>query len=302
MSAMPRPAGMRGPAALVAVLAALALAACPSRPTVVVAGKNFTEQDILAEIVAQQIERRTDLRVVRRPHLGGTFVAHQALVAGQVDVYVEYTGTALVAILAAPAVREPDSALALVRAAYRERFGAEWLAPLGFENTFAMIVRAGEARRLGVRTLSEAAARAPRWRAGFGYEFIERQDGWPGLSRAYGLTLAGPPRVMDLGLTYRAVADGQVDLIAGNSTDGQIAALDLAVLADDRHYFPPYQAAPVVRAETLRRHPALRGALEELAGMVSDSTMRRLNYLVDVEHREPADVARGFLAGVGPRR
>lgn len=288
---------MRGRPAIAAVLLA---AACSGRPSVTVAGKNFTEQDILGEIVAQQIERRTGLAVDRRLHLGGSFVAHEALAAGQVDVYVEYTGTALVAILGQAVVRDADTALARVRAAYRERFGAEWLAPLGFENTFAMIVRARDAERLGIRTLSEAAARAPRWRAGFGYEFIERQDGWPGLSRAYGLALAGAPRVMDLGLTYRAVADSQVDLIAGNSTDGQIEALHLAVLADDRHYFPPYQAAPVARSATLRRYPALRRALEELAGVISDSAMRRMNYLVDVEHQEPSVVARAFLARCCP--
>jgi len=280
----------------------LLLAACERTDRVVVGSKNFTEQDILGEIVAQQIERATPLTVVRRFHLGGTFVCHEALRAGQLDVYVEYTGTALVAILKQPPVGG-DTALARVRAAYAS-FGAEWLAPLGFDNTFAMVVRPGELARLGAPTLS-AAARAGAWRGGFGYEFAERPDGWPGLSRAYGLRLAGAPRVMDLGLIYRALADSQVDLVAGNATDGQIEALHLVALADDRRFFPPYQAAPVVRTEVLQRHPELRAALASLAGSLSDSTMRHLNRMVDVEHRDIAAVAREFLDGLrtpGARR
>ncbi len=278
------------------LLTLLALAACSRTDRIVVGSKNFTEQDILGEIVAQQIERRTPLSVERRFHLGGTFVCHEALVGGQVDVYVEYTGTALVAILKDSVMANADSALARVRKAYAQRFQAEWLAPLGFNNTFAMIVRQADAAKLPVLTLSAAVPLARQWRAGFGYEFIERADGFPGLVRVYGLTLAAPPAVMDLGLTYRALAEGRVDLIAGNSTDGQIEALHLVALQDDRHYFPPYQAAPVIRAEALRRHPEVRRALDELAGTISDQAMRRMNYLVDVEHRDVALVAREFLA------
>ncbi len=279
----------------------LGLGCGPRQPAIVVASKNFTESDLLGEIVAQQIERRTSLPVRRRFHLGGTFVCHEALVAGQIDVYVEYTGTALVAILGLPPIADPDSALERVHPLYDERFDAEWLRPLGFNNTFAMIVRGADARRLRLTTLSQAAPHARRWRAGFGYEFLERADGWTGLARAYGLALADRPRVMDLGLTYRALAGGDVDLIAGNSTDGQIAALDLVALEDDRRYFPAYQAVPVIRWPVLRAHPAIGRALEELAGTIADSTMRRLNALVDVEHRDIAAVAREFLAGLPPR-
>ncbi len=278
------------------------LASCSHGERIIVASKNFTEQDVIGEIVAQQIERTTHLPVERRFHLGGTFVCHQALVAGQADLYVEYTGTALVAILKQPVTSSADSALARVRVAYDSQFHAQWLAPFGFNNTFAMIVRQGTADSLPARTLSAAAPAARHWRGGFGYEFIERGDGFPGLSRAYGLALSGPPTVMDLGLTYRALADGKVDLIAGNSTDGQIAALHLVALEDDRHYFPPYQAAPVIRDETLRRHPELRGALEALAGTISDSTMRRMNYEVDVEHRDIKTVAGAFLDGLSAAR
>jgi len=278
------------------VLAALVVVSGCGRggDRIVVGSKNFTESDILGEIVAQQIERRTALTVERRFHLGGTFVCHQALTAGQIDLYVEYSGTALVAILEQPVITDPDTAFAKVRGLYSRRFGADWLPPLGFNNTFAMIVRANDAA--GISTVSQAALRPRPWRGGFGYEFMERADGFAGLQRAYSLPFAGPPRVMDLGLTYRALADSQVDMIAGNSTDGQIEALHLVALEDDRHYFPPYQAAPVVRQETLDRHPELRVPLEELAGRIDDATMRRLNYLADVQHRDIVAVASEFLA------
>jgi osmoprotectant transport system substrate-binding protein len=279
---------------------ALAAASCtPRADRIVVGGKNFTEQDILGEIIAQQLERRTSLRVERKLHLGGTFVCHQALASGRIDVYPEYTGTALVAILGARPAADPDSALGIVSREYGRRFHAVWLSPFGFDNTFAMLVRVSDSRRLGIRTISGAARFAPRWRAGFGYEFMDRADGYPGLARLYGLRFASPPRVMDLGLTYRALADSVVDLIAGNSTDGQIEALHLVALEDDRHYFPSYAAAPVVGEAALWRHPEIRSALAELAGTISDSTMRRMNYLVDVEHRSAERVAREFLAGIG---
>jgi glycine betaine/choline ABC-type transport system substrate-binding protein len=279
---------------------ALLLAGCaPRGDRVVVGSKNFTEQDILGEIIAQQLERRTSLHVERRLHLGGTFVCHEALVAGRIDVYPEYTGTALVAILQQPPVTDPDSGFSRVSRAYAVKYRAEWLPAFGFDNTFAMLVRAGDARRLGLRTISDAARFTPQWRAGFGYEFMDRADGYPGLARLYGLRFAAAPRVMDLGLTYRALADSVVDLIAGNSTDGQIEALHLVQLADDRRYFPSYQAAPVAGEAALERHPEIRAALAELAGTISDTAMRRMNYEVDVQHHSAAEVARAFLAGIG---
>lgn len=293
---------MRSADIRILLLVLAAVLSCTKPPTIVVVSKNFTEQDILGELVAQQIERVTDLRVERKFHLGGTFVCHEALIGGEADVYVEYTGTALVAILKQPVVPNRDTALNQVRLAYSQQFGAEWLAPLGFNNTFAMIVRRDVAEHLGLQTLSDAVPVARRWRGGFGYEFIERADGFPGLAQAYGLTLVDAPRVMDLGLTYRALADSQVDLIAGNSTDGLIEALNLMVLEDDRHYFPPYQAVPVVRAEILVRYPEVRQALEALAGTISDSAMRRMNYLVDVEHRDVPIVVREFLSRLPPPR
>jgi len=277
---------------------ALALAGCRGARanTVVVGSKNFTEQLLLGELLAQQIEAHTPLRVDRRLNLGGTFVCHQALLAGQMDLYVEYTGTALTAILAAPASSDPPAVYQAVRDSYRSRFGLEVGTPLGFNNTFAIVVRGGDAQELRLRAISDLARVAQRWRAGFGYEFMERSDGYRGLAKAYGLQFGSEPRIMDLGLLYRALAERQVDVVAGNSTDGLIAALDMVVLEDDRHYFPPYQAVTVVRAETLRRHPDLQPALDALGGKISDDEMRRMNYAVDGQHREPASVVREFRA------
>jgi glycine betaine/choline ABC-type transport system substrate-binding protein len=262
---------------------------------IVVASKNFTEQTILAELVAQQIERRTGLRVERRFFLGGTFVCHRAITAGEVDIYVEYTGTALTAILERPPLQDPSAVFDTVASEYASRFALTWGKPLGFNNTFAILIRGADARRLGIETISQAAAHTAGWRAGFGYEFVAREDGFPGLAETYGLAFAETPRTMDLGLTYRALADGQVDLIAGNSTDGLIAALDLFQLEDDRQYFPPYEAAPVIRQELLERHPEVAAALDRLAASIDDAEMRRLNFLVDVEHRDVALVVREWL-------
>ncbi len=273
----------------------LLLAGCSRRDRVVVGAKNFTESDLLAEIVAQQVERHTGLPVERRLHLGGTFVCHQAIMAGQIGIYVEYTGTAYTAVLKHPPVEDRDSVYRAVAAEYAQRFRLVWGKPFGFNNTFAIIVRRRDAERFGLRNISDAAKVARQWHAGFGYEFLERADGFAGLARVYSLTFAAPPTAMDLGLTYRALADGKVDLIAGNSTDGQIRALDLAALEDDRHYFPPYEAAPVVRSDLLQRHPAIGPALEQLAGRLSDAEMRRLNALADVEHEDIAQIARDWL-------
>jgi osmoprotectant transport system substrate-binding protein len=276
--------------------AAVLLSGCGGRDRIVVGAKNFTESDLLAEIVAQQIERRTGLPVERRLHLGGTFVCHQAITAGQLDLYVEYSGTAFTAILKQPPLTDPDSVFRFVAAEYPSRFQLQWTAPFGFNNTFAILVRRADAQQYGLTAISDLARVAPRWKAGFGYEFLERADGFGGLARVYGLKFSAPPTAMDLGLTYRALADGKVDVIAGNSTDGQIEALRLVALADDRHYFPPYQAAPVVRTAVLERYPALAAALAELGGRISDDEMRRLNALADVEHRDIRDIGRDWLA------
>ena len=290
-------------AALVAGTALIALAAVAGvaylredRADVVrVGSKNFTEQIILGEIVAQTIEARTSLHVERRLNLGGTFICDRALRSGDIDAYVEYSGTALTAIFHQPARSGSTAAFADIKARYAAA-GLTLLDPLGFENTFAMLIRGEMAARLGVRTLSDAAPHAPSWRAGFGYEFLEREDGFPGLARAYGLRFGARPAAMDLSLIYRALADGQVDLVAGDATSGLIDAYGLVMLEDDRHYFPPYHAAIVARASTLLAHPGVRTALATLSGRITVADMRRMNRAVDAERRDPADVAREFLA------
>ncbi len=266
----------------------------PNHP--VIGAKNFTEQVILGELLAQQIEATSGLKVERRFYLAGSYICNQALVAGRIDAYVEYTGTALTAILKQPVDRDPQAVLATVRRLYASRDGVTVAEPLGFENTFAMVVRGDDARRLHLTTLSQATPYAPQWRLGVGYEFEQRPDGLPGLSAAYNLHFAGPPRTMDLGLLYRALDAHQVDMIAANSTDGPIQAMGLVALQDDRHYFPPYQAVPLVRDDALRRWPQISPALRALAGKISAEDMRALNEAVDGEHRDPADVVREFRA------
>lgn len=280
----------------VCLLLCFALVSCgpphPDHP--VIGAKNFTEQVVLGELLAQQIEAKTGMKVERRFYLAGSYICNQALLSGRIDAYVEYTGTALTAILKQPVNRDPETVLNTVRNLYQQRHHIAVLDPLGFENTFAMIVRGDDAVRLHLDTLSEAAQYAPQWVLGVGYEFEQRPDGLPGLSKAYGLHFKEKPRTMDLGLLYRALESHQVDMIAGNSTDGPIAALGLKVLADDKHYFPPYQAVPLVRDEALKRWPAMRAAIEELQDKVSADDMRGMNEAVDGEHRDPAEVVRGF--------
>lgn len=266
-----------------------------ARGKVVIASKDFTEQVILSEIVAQLLESRAGLEVERKFELAGD-LAHRGMLAGEIDGYVEYTGTAFTAILKHPPLTDPRAVYDQTRQEYAEQFQFEWSAPLGFQNTFAVLVRGEAARRLGLQKISDAAPFAPQWRAGFGQDFMSRQDGYPGFAKTYGLKFSAPPREMDLSLTYRALAAGQVDLIAGNSTDGLIDKLDLFQLEDDRRYFPPYEAAAVFRGATLARFPQIVEALKLLEGKLSDAEMRRLNYAVDAEHRSAKDVAREFLA------
>jgi osmoprotectant transport system substrate-binding protein len=258
-----------------------------------VGSKNFTEQVVLGELAAGALER-AGLRVDRRLDLGGTFVCHRALAAGELDVYPEYTGTAYTAILAHPPATDPAAVRAAVEREYPPRFHAVWAPPLGFENTFALVMRRAQATELGIASISDLAARGAGLRPGFGYEFIERADGLPGLSKAYGLRFTTRPVEMDLGLLYAALDQRKVDVVAGNSTDGLIAAMNLVVLRDDRRYFPPYEAAFVVR-EPVWRDPRARAALERLSGAISADAMRAMNAAVDRDRRAPAEVAKDFL-------
>ena len=279
----------------------LALAGCGRKRagTVVVGSKNFTEQIILGELLAQQIEAHAGLRVDRRLNLGGTLICQQALLAGQMDLYPEYTGTALVAVLGEPSSNDAEDVYRLVRDGYRDRFGLDVGPRLGFNDTFAIVVRGEDAREMHLHAISDIVPLAPHWRAGFGYEFMERSDGYRGLVKAYGLSFGSEPKIMDLGLLYRALKEKQVDVVAGNSTDGLILAMDMVALRDDRDYFPPYQAAPIVRIGAYTQHPELRPVIEALAGKISEQQMRAMNEAVDGDQRDPAAVAREFRTAQG---
>jgi osmoprotectant transport system substrate-binding protein len=267
----------------------------PSQPHLTIGSKFFTEQVILAELLAQHIEARTGIPVVRKTNLGGTLLVHKALLSGDLDLYVEYTGTALTAVLN----ESPDSDTSAaiydrVKQQYSQRFHLDLTDPLGFENTFAMVVRGDDAQRLHLRTMSDLAPIAPKWRAGVGYEFLERPDGFRGWSSRYALHFATPPNVMDLGLLYRALVDHQVDIVAGNSTDGLIDSLHLVALEDNLRYFPPYDAVPIVRRDALEKFPQLRAALAGLGGKLTAAEMRHLNAQVDAGQRDVAAVVRAF--------
>jgi len=283
---------------LALLIVVVALAACgPSRENrIVVGSKNFTEQLVLGEIIAQQVENTTHLPVERRFYLAGSYICHQAILGGRIDIYPEYTGTALTAILKEQPSSDKDRVYNQVKTAYATRFNLEVGQTFGFNDTFAIEIRGEDARRFGLKTISQAGAYSPKWRAGFGYEFMERPDGYQGLVATYGLRFAESPRIMDLGLLTRALKDKQVDLAAGNTTDGLIPALDLFVLDDDRHYFPPYEAVPVIRREMLARHPEVLKTLNDLAGKISNDDMRELNYAVDGQHRDVKEVVQQFLS------
>lgn len=275
---------------------AFLLAGChqPAQRSITVGSKFFTEQVILAELLAQHIEARTGIHVQRKTNLGGTLLCHKALLSGDLDLYVEYTGTALTAILSEAPASDPQAVYDGVKRDYARRFALEVTEPLGFANSFAMVVRADDAERLHLRNMSDLAALAPQLRIAVGYEFLERPDGFRGWTERYGLHFAERPRVIDLGLLYRALAQKQADIVAGNSTDGLIDVLHFVALLDDRHYFPPYDAVPIVRRETLEKFPQLRPALADLADKISAVEMRHLNAQVDADQRDPAAVVRAF--------
>ncbi|AFY78448.1 periplasmic glycine betaine/choline-binding (lipo)protein of an ABC-type transport system (osmoprotectant binding protein) [Pleurocapsa sp. PCC 7327] len=263
--------------------------------TIVIGSKNFTEQVILGEILAQEIEVKTDLNVDRRFNLGGTFICHEAVKAGKIDGYVEYTGTAFTTILKKQPISDPKEVFRQVKQAYQEKFQLEVFPSLGFENAFAIVIRQEDADRYNLKTISEAAKYTPQWKAGFGYEFFERQDGYPGLSKTYGLKFAQTPQAMELGLVYKALSKKQVDLVAGNSTDGVIPVLNLVTLEDDKRYFPPYEAVPIFNQKTLEKYPQLRTVINGLVGKISASEMQQLNYQVDNQERSFKEVVQVFL-------
>jgi osmoprotectant transport system substrate-binding protein len=273
----------------------LATACKPAGRRVSIGTKNFTEQLVLGEILAQMLEHHIALPIERRFYLAGTYICQQAILAGRIDAYVEYTGTALAAVLKQPVQTDSKTVFEKVRHEYQSRFGLGVLSSLGFNNTFALAVRGEDAKSMGLSKLSDLAAHAPQMRLGVGYEFLEREDGFPGLAKTYGLKFDAPPSVMDLGLLYRALEAKQVDIVAGSNTDGLIAALGLVVLEDDKHYFPPYDAVPIVRPQALHDIAGMEIALQRLSGRITTEDMRRMNYDVDGKKQDAADVAREFL-------
>ncbi len=263
-------------------------------PTIAIGSKNFTEQVILGELLAQQIESQTKLKVDRQLNLGGTFICHEAVKAGKIAGYIEYTGTSLTAILKQEPIKNPQVVFDHIKQAYDRQFQLEVMPPLGFENTFAFIVRSEDAQRLQIKNLSEAAKYTPQMRGGFGYEFLERKDGYPALAKTYGLKFAKTQQ-MEFGLMYQALKENRVDLIAANSTDGLIPVLNLVILADDKKYFPPYQAVPIFNQATLKQYPELRTAINKLAGLISTQDIQKMNYQVDNQSRAVAEVVQEWL-------
>jgi osmoprotectant transport system substrate-binding protein len=287
---------------VLAAAVALQFSGCgrPKTPQITVGSKFFTEQVVLAELLAQHIEARTGIHVERKTNLGGTLLVHKALLSGAIDLYVEYTGTALTAVLnESPANNDAAATYERVKRLYAERFHLTVTEPLGFENTFAMAIRGDDAQSFHLQKLSDITPLAPKWRVGVGYEFLERPDGFAGFTKSYNLHFAAQPTVLDLGLLYRALVSKQVDIVAGNSTDSAIDALNLTPLIDDHHYFPPYDAVPIVRDETLAKFPTLRAALADLAGKLTAADMRHLNAEVDVDQRDPVTAVRGFRESRG---
>ncbi len=290
---------MRHTGLFVCAAVVFVLGGCAHRKaTIVVGSKNFPEQAILGELLAQQIEAKTGMHVERRFYLAGTYICQQALLAGRIDIYVEYTGTALTAILKAQPQKDPLAVFNRVRDEYMRRFHLVVEPPLGFNDSFAIVIRGDAARRDNIRTISQAAKYAPAWRPAFGYEFMDRPDGYAGMIKTYDLKFSGEPRIMDLNLLYRALLSHQVDIIAGNTTDGQLLTNDFTVLEDDKHYFPPYQAVPIVREATLAQYPAIAEALASLQGKISDQDMQRMNYEVVSQHKDTAVVVREFLRSI----
>lgn len=274
-------------------LAALVLTGCSQGPQLTVGSKNFAEQLILGEVVSQHLENTLHIHVKRKLDLGGTLLAHKALQAGEIDLYPEYTGTALTAILKQLPDSDPAAVLSKVREGYRP-LNLVWSDPIGFNNTFAMVVRKEDAAERNAHTITQAAAFEKGWRLGVGYEFVTRPDGLPGLIGTYRLNIKGSVKTMDLGLLYQALEQGQVDMVAGNSTDGQLSTKPFVVLEDDRHYFPPYEAAWVVRMDAYQKFPGLRDALAKLH--LNTEQIRELNHQLEAKHTSVREIARNFLA------
>jgi len=281
------------------LIALLGITACDSgEKKVVIGSKEFTESVILREMMAALIEANSDIKAEQR-FLGGTLICFNALKNGEIDLYAEYTGSALVAIMEQKPMPDPQQVYDTVKTKFKEDYQLEWLSPFGFNNTYVLAMRRDHADTLGIKTISGLEAHKDTLKAGFTHEFIERPDGYPGLTQHYGFTMTQKPKGMDAGLMYKAVAGAEIDLISAFSTDGRISIFDLVMLQDDKQFFPPYYAAPIVQEDTLEKYPELREILGKLAGKIDDQTMAQLNYEVDEKQRSAAEVAKNFLTKHG---
>jgi glycine betaine/choline ABC-type transport system substrate-binding protein len=289
----------KGKVFMVMLVALLGIHACGGvEKRVVIGSKEFTEQVILREMMAALIEGNSDIKAEQK-FLGGTLICFNSLENGNIDLYAEYTGTALTAILKQQPMTDPQKVYDTVKDAFEQEHALVWLNPLGFNNTYTLTMRRDQAQQLGVQKISDLEAHKDDLASGFTHEFLERPDGYPGLIKHYGWSLEKKPKGMDPGLMYKAIAEGDVDLICGFATDGRISAFDLVMLEDDKQFFPPYYAAPVVRANTLEKHPELEDILNKLAGKIDNKTMAQLNYEVDEKGRQAAEVAAKFLQESG---
>ncbi len=282
-----------------ALLAVLALtvtvfAGCTSGKKVVIGSKDFTENKILAEIMAQLIENNTDIKVERKINMGGTFVCFEAMKKGQIDIYPEYTGTGLTAQLKLPVETDPEQVYATVSTEFEKQFQIKWLKPIGFNNTYALAVPQELASKNNLESISDLGNFAKDLVFGAEHEFFNREDGYDGLIKVYDLTFKNIAK-MDVSLKYQAIGQGKMDVTDAFTTDGQLKALNLMVLKDDKNFFPPYYAAPIVRNEVLENNPQLEELLNKLAGTIDDQKMQELNYKVDNEKQTIKKVAEDFL-------
>ncbi|WP_432667197.1 glycine betaine ABC transporter substrate-binding protein [Wukongibacter baidiensis] len=277
------------------------LAACgkpAEEKKIVVGGKEYTEQDILVNIIAEVIENKTDIKVERKSFLGGTQICAQALESGDLDIYPEYTGTALMSVLKEDRMNDPEAVYEKVKKRYEEEKNIIWLKPFGFNNTYALAMKESKAKELGIETYSDLVKHAPNLVFAGTQEYLERADGYKGLKETYGMEFKSA-RSMDPGLTYTAVKDGKVDVNSAFATDGRIPAFNLKVLKDDKNFFPPYYAAPIIRKDTLEKYPELEEVLNSLAGKIDDSTMASLNSKVDIDKKDAKLVAKEWLKSEG---
>ena len=274
-------------------------AGCTAQKSVTIGSKDFGENIVLGEMFAQLIEAKTDIKVNRKLNMGGTFVNFEAIQKGDIDIYPEYTGTGLTAQLKIDVISDPDEAYRVVSEEFQKQFKITWLKPFGFNNTYTLAVTDAVYRQYGVETYSDLAAVAQNLVFGAEHEFFNRQDGFDGLVALYGMTFKGEPKKMNVSLKYQAIGNGDMDVTDAFATDGPIRQYNLKVLRDDKGFFPPYYAAPIIRTETLNKYPELENVLNALGGLIDDAAMTELNYKIDVEGQAVEAVAKDFLQGKG---